>query len=382
MGCAESSIKLYYCGLCKSLAIKNIIKALIKRAILTGVCIWALTAITVAQDWRLSAGYNLSYPGLNYVPGSNYSGQITPTGKGLIEVEVERYLLYRLYLAGKLDYLSHNEESVFLGGPVNFNQINAGALGGLQWEKWGFYAGIKAGHMWGIRIQGLDANDNTVWLRSSTPEQLTAAYFGGIKYYLMSFLRLQVEVSQNITPAVEFSPEHQFGISPALHSFEFNPYTISVGLAVSIPWHSRKRLHRINDRGSLPILGAGSVSFSSPMRKPAVITSAYGPRWNSNHKGVDIDADRGDDIVAAADGVVVKAGVGSGYGKMVEIRHSDGFSTIYAHMRRLTVRAGQKIRRGQVIGKAGNTGTATGVHLHFEILKNGVHVDPQSFIRF
>ena len=337
----------------------------------------------VAQDWRLSGGYSMQRVGFNYVPNNNYPGTITASGKGMAEVELERYLLYRLYIAGKAEFLLHNEESVFLGGPVNFQQVNLGAVTGLQFDKWGIYGGVKAGRIWDINLIGMDADQQVSWLQPEEQSDVfTTAFTGGIKYYLTSFLRLHAEVTKLNQMPESIVPQFSPGVTPAFNSFDFNPLTVSFGISISIPWHSKKRIQHINDRGSLPILDAGSVNFSSPMKKPALITSAYGPRWNRTHKGVDIDAERGEDILAAADGVVVKAGVGNGYGKMVRIQHSDGFSTLYAHLRKIKVKAGQKVRKGDVIGKAGNTGTSSGVHLHFEILKNEVHVDPQSFVRF
>lgn len=346
-------------------------------------CFSTLFNLSIAQDWRLSGGYSMQRYGFNYLPNSNYAGPIEPSGKGMLDIELERYFLYRMYLAGKAEILLHNEESVFLGGPVNFDQVNLGAIVGLQFDKWGIYGGVKAGRIWDIQLVGLDSNDQKSWMKPiSSNDVFTTAFTGGFKYYLMSFLRLQLEVTKyNLTPE-DIIPEYQAGITPAFNEFDFNDLTLSVGISISIPWHSKNKLKHINDRGSLPILDAGPVSFSSPMRKPAVITSAYGPRWNRVHQGVDIDAERGQKILAAADGIISKAGVGNGYGKMVKIRHSGGFITLYAHLRQIKVKAGQKVRKGDVIGLAGNTGTSSGVHLHFEVLKNEVHVDPQSYVRF
>ena len=116
--------------------------------------------------------------------------------------------------------------------------------------------------------------------------------------------------------------------------------------------------------------------------KDTFVTSKFGPRWRSTHKGVDLDANLRDNIYAAEKGIVVKAGKGSGYGKMVRIKHAGGFETVYAHMSRIRVKEGDRVSKGQLVGKAGNTGTSTGVHLHFEILKDGKAVNPQSYVRF
>ena len=113
------------------------------------------------------------------------------------------------------------------------------------------------------------------------------------------------------------------------------------------------------------------------------ITSPYGPRWGTIHKGIDIAAAGvlGTDIVAAESGVVEKASHGStGYGNHVVIKHANGMSTLYGHAKELNVSAGQKVTKGQVIGKVGSTGDSTGPHLHFEIRINGTQVDPQKYL--
>lgn len=101
--------------------------------------------------------------------------------------------------------------------------------------------------------------------------------------------------------------------------------------------------------------------------------------WRA-HRGVDYAADTGTPIMATSDGVVIQRGVSGGYGNLVEIRHTNGFVTRYAHMSRFhpEVRLGTRVRQGQVVGYVGATGLATGPHLHYEMLRNGQHVDPLS----
>ena len=102
------------------------------------------------------------------------------------------------------------------------------------------------------------------------------------------------------------------------------------------------------------------------------LTSGYGWRWGRMHRGVDVAGPVGTPIVAAAPGVVEKAGWNSGgYGNLVEIRHPDGSMTRYAHNNRLNVRAGQVVRQGQQISEMGSTGYSTGPHLHFELHPQG-----------
>jgi len=98
------------------------------------------------------------------------------------------------------------------------------------------------------------------------------------------------------------------------------------------------------------------------------------------HSGIDIDAHYGDPIVATADGVVSKAGWQNSYGKTVVITHQEGFETIYGHLSKITVKEGQKVKVGEVIGKAGSTGRSTGTHLHYEVVRDGKKVNPNNFL--
>ncbi len=98
------------------------------------------------------------------------------------------------------------------------------------------------------------------------------------------------------------------------------------------------------------------------------------------HAGLDFAAPQGSPIYATADGVVKLAGnTGNGYGNHVIINHGFNYETLFGHMVRVKVSTGQKIRRGEVIGWVGSTGKSTGPHLHYEVHKNGVPVDPIYF---
>jgi murein DD-endopeptidase MepM/ murein hydrolase activator NlpD len=110
------------------------------------------------------------------------------------------------------------------------------------------------------------------------------------------------------------------------------------------------------------------------------ITSPYGPRWGGFHTGIDINCDTGDRIVAAKAGRVIAAEWGGGYGRMVIIDHGNGVSTLYAHNSVLYVHQGQNVARGQRITACGETGNATGDHLHFEVRIDGDHTDPRPFL--
>ena len=113
-----------------------------------------------------------------------------------------------------------------------------------------------------------------------------------------------------------------------------------------------------------------------------VLSSGYGWRWGRLHAGVDIAAPIGTPVMAAASGEVIEAGWNSGgYGNMIELQHSDGSVTLYAHNNRILVNVGQRVNQGEQIGEMGSTGYSTGPHLHFEIHPKGHSaVDPMAFL--
>jgi len=121
------------------------------------------------------------------------------------------------------------------------------------------------------------------------------------------------------------------------------------------------------------------VQFSS-------ITSHYGRRTDpftgqlAQHRGLDFAARPGTPIRATAAGTVTDCSRAGGYGLMVEIEHGFGLVTRYGHCSTITVRPGDKVRRGDMIGRVGTTGRATGSHVHYEILKSGLHMDPANFV--
>ncbi|HEX6257740.1 MAG TPA: M23 family metallopeptidase [Euzebyales bacterium] len=106
------------------------------------------------------------------------------------------------------------------------------------------------------------------------------------------------------------------------------------------------------------------------------LTSPFGPRGGRLHRGIDIAAAAGTPIRAAQDGTVRFAGWKGGYGYTADIAHGGGLTTRAAHQSELLVRRGQRVRRGQIIGRVGSTGSSTGPHLHFEMAGRGEELDP------
>lgn len=123
-----------------------------------------------------------------------------------------------------------------------------------------------------------------------------------------------------------------------------------------------------------PINNAKVTSSFSKKRKHPVLG------YTRAHKGVDFRAPTGTPIPAAGAGRVVARSFNRGHGNYVKIRHNGSFETLYAHMSRFAknVKVGTNVKQGQIIGYAGSTGMSTGPHLHYEIIKNGVHVNPMT----
>jgi len=130
-----------------------------------------------------------------------------------------------------------------------------------------------------------------------------------------------------------------------------------------------------------PPRGVKRKIFIFPLR--GKITGYFGAkRRGHRHKGLDIAAPRGTPVKVANSGRVAYSGAGfSGYGKMILVDHQNGFVTLYAHLQNILTHRGRLVRQGDVIGRVGDTGRATGPHLHFEIRYNDRLVNPLHYLR-
>jgi len=173
----------------------------------------------------------------------------------------------------------------------------------------------------------------------------------------------------------------------------FKPFTFKIDLNKSIDknfqeaLHSSKELNQILSKfksdwsqqydwlNQLPIGIPVASQFGS-------MSSNYGMRIDpftknlAHHSGIDFQAQPGTGIVASGYGTVSKVGIDSIYGKFIEISHADGFVSKYAHAQKVFVKDGEQISKGQLIAEVGSTGRSTGPHLHYEIIRNGSHLNP------
>lgn len=132
----------------------------------------------------------------------------------------------------------------------------------------------------------------------------------------------------------------------------------------------------------------GEPPAGSPLPENFEVSSSFGWRMHpikkvkKMHKGMDFRAPMGTPVMATADGEVVKAvKQKTGYGNMVIIKHDDTYKTLYGQLSEINVQHGQRVKKGQVIGKVGNSGASTGPHLHYEVIKDGEQINPEPFVK-
>lgn len=127
---------------------------------------------------------------------------------------------------------------------------------------------------------------------------------------------------------------------------------------------------------------ASRSGFSGRLLQPVAgpVLSPFGKRGSEFHAGVDIGAGANSAVVAAEEGRVIRAGWYGGYGNCVDVSHSGGIVTRYGHLSSIAVKAGNKVKRGQLLGRVGSTGNSTGPHLHFEVIVGGRPQNPLQFL--
>ncbi|MDK2895965.1 MAG: hypothetical protein PWP04_85 [Candidatus Atribacteria bacterium] len=161
-------------------------------------------------------------------------------------------------------------------------------------------------------------------------------------------------------------------------------YGVALNQLMSINGLNEKSVLQVGQNIRIPLdspRGYGSTSTSFIWPVSGRVTSPFGSRGGRLHSGIDISAPSGKVIYAARSGIVSFSGWQNGYGRVVIIDHQDGWQTVYAHNSLNLVTRGQRVNQGDPIARVGNSGNATGFHLHFEIRNRGQAVDPLQHLR-
>jgi len=181
---------------------------------------------------------------------------------------------------------------------------------------------------------------------------------------------------------------------PATHAAELSPGTLAARLrrlsTISAAEHADvagldRLTRRVLNLRRLAAVARDRLLATIPSINPVggAIASGFGWRvdpWPEFHRGLDLEADYGTPVHAAADGVVVATGWEGGFGNKVDVDHRNGYHTWYAHLSRFAVAPGAHVRRGDVIAYVGATGDATGPHLHYQVMRAGEAIDPAPFL--
>jgi murein DD-endopeptidase MepM/ murein hydrolase activator NlpD len=244
------------------------------------------------------------------------------------------------------------------------------------------------------RLPVADDQDDTVKkISAAIPEAAGLAQIEG----------RQLAFAERLTAVADLRAQRA---AAAIRKLGLNPEALTgpkVGSAMGgpfIPFFSSAKNKRVNDNLGDPRFGKLASALqrmsameqalaSMPTTMPAsqmLMSSGFGYRHDpftgagAMHSGLDFKGPLGTPILAAAAGQVTFAGVQSGYGNCVEITHSNGLVTRYAHLSGFTVSLGQQVKRGVQVARMGSTGRSTGSHLHFEVRLNGSAINPRTFL--
>ncbi len=166
-----------------------------------------------------------------------------------------------------------------------------------------------------------------------------------------------------------------------LHDLKEPSFALTAGQFLMVPGGTKPYVARVVQAYGVPVpsnAARGTGNFGWP------VSGRITQKWWTRHHGIDVGAPKGSPVYAADAGFVTFAAWDRepvSYGNMILINHGNGFVTRYAHLSAFIVGAGDSVKKGQLIGRVGNTGNSTGAHLHFEIIRNGVPMNPFSYLR-
>jgi len=186
------------------------------------------------------------------------------------------------------------------------------------------------------------------------------------------------EFQLNAVPALGGIDEHGESITPELLKIEMTALTDRFD-------KQDKQLTTIQNL----FLTRDSITSAIPQGRPIAggwLSSSFGYRidpFNGKktfHSGIDFAAKEGTEVIAVADGIVSFIGERNGYGELIELDHGNGYVTRYAHNEKITVNTGDRVKKGEPIALVGSTGRSTGPHVHFEVLREGIKIDPYKLV--
>lgn len=234
--------------------------------------------------------------------------------------------------------------------------VQAASLGSLAVEVSAIY-GLTAGRF--THMHGYHPSKSAAQEAAKAPLKDDAAGFTDDSYYksLDTFDALETTAREGL--ALQDADNPNLGVRAALS--DFASFDVSVGKNVPDMW---------------PVMGPITSGFGE--REDPILGNGEG----EFHEGVDIGGVDGTPVHAPAGGRVIKAGLGNGYGREIEIDHGNGIVTVYAHLSGFNVVAGETVVKGQVIGYLGHSGSrVTGPNLHYEVRVRGVPVNPHKYLR-
>lgn len=372
----------------------------------------------IPEDRRFSLGYEMRNYTFSYFRNNNFTGSFNFMKKGFLRAQYKYYLTRQLFTEVGGGYLIPNDPGTFLAtGPINFNAANLDLLMGLRWGKFSLFTGFEGGLLWDLRIKHQDLNGDFSWnAPSNIRSSFTGAFKAGLEYHLFKHLSIKGKFFYNKFQNASLEPNLQTTESPAVTSAKMAPFSAGVGISVSIPWKSKynRGAPPPQSRPSSPPPGPTTdrtdptdpddaddrdteeteelppevtrppestparLTFTNPIPARNTMTSPFGD--GRKHDGLDINAEKGDDILSVTQGEVIFAGWAGTYGKLVRVEHPGGFVSLYSHLNEILVEEGQQVEKGELLGYAGNTGRSTGPHLHFELLRMDMPINPRRYI--
>jgi murein DD-endopeptidase MepM/ murein hydrolase activator NlpD len=282
----------------------------------------------------------------------------------------EGYNVYRLHVS--------RTTAIALG--LALVALLAGALGVHAWQL----------HVAEDDVRALQATTTAQRAKLQAIDLQAAALAGELRDIQRQDAEIRHLLGVSAAPAVKVHPTHGFAPAGGVPTVALVQARLAGLVHASELRLSDSRgldllAHRVLNLRRLASLARQRMIAALPSLNPdgGTITAGFGWRvdpWPEFHKGLDLAADYGTPVHAAADGVVRSAGWDGGFGIKVDVDHENGYHTWYAHLSRVAVAPGTRVRKGETIAYVGATGDATGPHLHYQVMLAGQAIDPAPYL--